>query len=180
MALSNSGRYEIEAAKSRLALSQKWVQSAQDQLDLAKKEEEDAKAFLQEVEQRLEVVNIDSDGEEDESPTNSNDDGRKRQRNDCSEPATYNTTTTSNNYAPISNTANDSGNYQPLQYRAPQQHPLPPQQQPMMMPNMSNVEFGRMMMQQPYLPPQQQSMYQPPPPPPPPPPSQFQCFCGRC
>ena len=87
MTSSTSGRYEIEAAKSRLALSKKWVQSAQDQLDLAKKEQEDAEAYLLTVETRLEVVNIDSDGEEDEPP-NTNDDGRKRQRNDCSIPHT--------------------------------------------------------------------------------------------
>lgn len=50
MTLSNSGRYEIEAAKSRLVLAKKWVKSAQEQLDLAKKEKEDAEAYLQQVE----------------------------------------------------------------------------------------------------------------------------------
>ena len=75
MTSSNSGRYEIEAARSRLMLAKKFTQSAtksanlaQEQLELAKREQEDAEAYLQQVEERVEVVNIDSDGEEDEPP----------------------------------------------------------------------------------------------------------------
>lgn len=77
------GRGEMEAAKHRLALAKKWaafageaVDAAQRELRAAQAEEKEAESFLKRVEERWEVVDVDSEGGAVPAEAATGDDGK--------------------------------------------------------------------------------------------------------
>jgi len=85
--MSSGGSREIEAARKRLAAARIQASAAKDMLksaqtlsNTADKEVQDAEQFLSEVEKRLEVIDIDSDDDDDVGTNEINDSGRNEQR----------------------------------------------------------------------------------------------------